>query len=350
MPYTRKQIDRINNINGEPFLDGSFSLSMRTSESYIRRRLFALEDATVNTLFDMWKTAYQSIRRAALDRAATLGVSQLAVTPETLNWKRDVMEYAALRIRRLSQETADTVLSRAVAAYALGYYGKAYVLDVSTTKGTEIKIPRLENRGVTRRVIQPHMKEAIEPDQFIYDLLGDNWQDTYTDIGDELVIKIRRAIDGGMANADTLSTVLTGVAAVMGTDSNQGGAFSRANGATRDYMLGAASNGGMDLMAANPVWVLGTMWVATADERTCPTCQSLNGKTWQLGDPDMRIAPFDSHSRCRCGSLPVMLPGSEKPEDEPPDYTWDEWLDGINELWWLKQELGQATLDSKVIG
>lgn len=311
MPYTRKQIKRINNVKGEPFLAGEHSLALRTSESYIRRRLFALEDATINTLYRKWKAAFGDIKAHALDAGNRLNVGTLGITPEALNWKRDVMEYAGLRYRRLMLDIADTVLERATLAYALGYYGRAYVLDMATAPDAQVKVPRLENRGVTRRVIQPRLKEAITPDQFVIDLLGDNWQDTYTDIGDELLIKTRRAIDAGTANGDSLNTLLNGLASVMGVDKAQKGAFAQTNGVTRDYMLGAGSNGGNDLYKINEVWVLGLMWVATAsDNRTCPTCRSLHGTVWSLGDKNMLVAPFDSHPRCILPGNEVQLPGA----------------------------------------
>lgn len=82
----------------------------------------------------------------------------------------------------------------------------------------------------------------------------------------------------------------------------------------------------------------------------CNICRSLHGTIWALGDKNMLIAPFDSHSRCRCQMLPVIIPGSSTPDEEPPRDTWDEWLDGMGELWWLRDELGRAELDSTLIG
>lgn len=293
MPYTRKQIARINNVDGEPFLAGEHSLSMRTAESYIRRRLFALEDATINTLFNQWRNVYQGIRGYALNTAANRNLSTLAVTPDTLDWKREVLAQAKIRINYLMKDTANTVLDRATLAYALGYYGRAYVLDMATNDDVQIKIPRLENRGVTRRVIQPRMQEAVTPDSVTVNLLGDDWQDTYADIGDELLIKIRRAIDGGMANGDTVNSLLASLAGLMGVDRAQGGAFSKTNSVTRTNVLGAASSGSVDMFKANEVWVLGLMWVATAnDNRTCFPAHTL--VSTENGDkPIQHIKPGD---------------------------------------------------------
>lgn len=352
MPYTKRQIARINTVNGESLLGDGLPLAAQTAESFIRRRLYAMEDDTVTRLFALWKDTYKAIRAYALDAAADANIGTLSLTPDVVNWRKRVIDYTRERKAQLVQDTAQTVLNDSLRAYTMSYYGRAYVLDMATNDQAQIKIPPISNRQATRHVMQPQFKEAVATDPLIADMFGDTWLDTYSDIGDELVINMRRSLDASTTTGKTVAGSLASLAAVMGVDAAQRGAFSKVNAATRNSVLGAASTGSLDITRPNAVYVLGIMWVAvTTDNRTCKICRGLHGTIWALGDKSMRIPPYDSHGGCRCGPLPVILPDYSKPADEPPDYTWDEWLDTQNELWWVKAEYGsQCKISSDLIG
>jgi SPP1 gp7 family putative phage head morphogenesis protein len=72
-------------------------------------------------------------------------------------------------------------------------------------------------------------------------------------------------------------------------------------------------------------------WLATLDERTCPICGGLDGKTWRLDDPKGRKPP--AHWLCRCTTVAVIdwkglgltppAPGTRASKDGPVSATID---------------------------
>jgi SPP1 gp7 family putative phage head morphogenesis protein len=79
-------------------------------------------------------------------------------------------------------------------------------------------------------------------------------------------------------------------------------------------------------------------WLATLDERTCPVCGGLDGKTWRLDDPKGRKPP--AHWLCRCTTVAVIdwkgigltppAPGTRASTDGPVSagLDFETWLRG----------------------
>jgi hypothetical protein len=47
-------------------------------------------------------------------------------------------------------------------------------------------------------------------------------------------------------------------------------------------------------------------WITANDERVCPQCMSLEGRTFPLDDPNMLIPNIDTHNNCRCRVMPGL--------------------------------------------
>lgn len=44
-------------------------------------------------------------------------------------------------------------------------------------------------------------------------------------------------------------------------------------------------------------------WITARDERVCPVCRPLHGKTWKVGDSSLLTPIRDTHPNCRCRLL-----------------------------------------------
>ena len=53
-------------------------------------------------------------------------------------------------------------------------------------------------------------------------------------------------------------------------------------------------------------------WVTAHDEQVCPICIALDGRVWNINDPDLQQPPDDTHENCRCTLEPVGY-GPEEP-------------------------------------
>lgn len=107
------------------------------------------------------------------------------------------------------------------------------------------------------------------------------------------------------------------------------GGLDRALNLARTEMLDAHREAARVHRQANADTLRGWRWLATLDERTCPSCLAKNGTEYPVGT----FGPID-HQQGRCASVPVVKPWRELglPDViEPPDVFPDarEWFAGL---------------------
>jgi SPP1 gp7 family putative phage head morphogenesis protein len=358
MTYTKRQLSKILNVGSRPFIEPDHDLpyTMRVCESLIRRRLYALEDETVAQQWYMYKAAYNDIRNRALDLAYQYRVTELTNTANVIRWRRDVDAYTQQRAAALSNQVAYHALKAAGNLYLLGYYGRAWALDMSTRPDVSIRAPVPNTADVTRDVLQPGLTEAWEPDRLIYDLLGVEWRQTYADNLDDMVRKIRTTMNTAIQNNLNVQNWTQLVADAMGVNISKAqgfkSAFNRIQALTRTYAMTAANEGALGLYTANSNLVEGIEWLASNDGRVCPMCARLNGMVWLIGDSDMQRPP--AHVNCRCTIIPrVTSLANTGNASLPPAQTWKDWILSAGLGWLLGSDLTDidlGDLDSSQIG
>ena len=355
MPYTRRQLNRILNVGGRPFIDPEHPVpySMRVCESLIRRRLYALEDEAVNQQWHMYRAAYTDIRNRAMDLAQQYGVSTLENNARVLSWRRQVETFAQLVAAGLADRLATHALRAAGNMYLLGYYGRAWALDMATPPNVDVRAPMPKAADITRDTLQPGMTEAFEPDKLIYDLLGQEWRQTYQDNVDEMVRKIRSTLNTSIQQNLNLTGTMQAVAEVMGVSISKAQGFkanfNRIQALTRTYTMNAANEGALNLYMQNAPLVTGVQFLAAHDARVCPTCNRLQGTIWTIDSPDLVRPPV--HVNCRCTLIPVLI--QQGNITIPPAQTWQQWLLAAG-LGWLLDDLADIDtgddIDSTQIG
>lgn len=359
MTYTKRQQKRILQVGSRPFIapDADIPYSMRVCESLIRRRLYALEDEAVAQQYHMFRAAYNDIRSRALDLAYQYNVRELSNSANVVRWRRDVDAYTQQRAAILSNQVAYHSLKAAGNLYLLGYYGRAWALDMSTKPDVLIRAPVPSTADVTRDILQPGFTEAWEPDRVIYDLLGVEWRQQYADNLDDMVRKIRTTMNTAIQNNLNVQNWTQLVADAMGVNVSKAqgfkSAFNRIQALTRTYAMTAANEGALALYNANSNLVEGVQWLAANDARVCPTCARLNGMVWLLGDETMQRPP--AHVNCRCTVIPHIASLSNTGSVTlPPVQTWKDWILAAGLGWLLGDDLTDINLgddiDSSQIG
>lgn len=347
MPYSKRQLAKILNADGQPVIspDARMGLAARVTESFIRRRLFHIEDETVVDQFAALKRAYGDIRTRALDLAQRQRIDTLGVNAEGILWRRDLDRYIATRLGVLADELAGHTLRKAGESYVYSYFGRAWSLDMATKRDVHIKAPIPSNWQATRGAVQPAL-EAFRPDLAAYELFGLEWQQQYTDTLNDGARRIRNQLSTSLLQGVSVLGALNAIGDVLGVQDGAKGAAGRLGTLTRSNIQGAAVSGTDALYKANQDIVLGVRFVALPG--ACPRiCAPLDGTQWALGDPDIVYPVSGTHPNCRCGHLPLTASDVEIASDTPPEWTWSEWLRNNGIDWLFVDEFTGSAIDSE---
>lgn len=126
---------------------------------------------------------------------------------------------------------------------------------------------------------------------------------------DELVRRVRgRALGGGRYEGGVLPTSMRNAGALVRTMANH-----------------VANNASLATYRENADLTQSWEWVTALDERVCPICAPLDGKTFANDDPQAPILP--AHWNCRCTRIPVLdhrALGIRPPAQ--PRETYEQWL------------------------
>lgn len=330
MPYTRRQLDRILNVGDTPLLAAKHRLPLaaRVCETYIRRRIFAAEDRAAIEQFRLLQEFNRELRGKALDTAQRYRLSILATNAETILWRRECDQYFNARIPSIREQFARQALSRAASVYLLSYYGRAWLL--SSTSRKPIHLPPPLSIQVTGDVLQPQM-EAFSPSEAVYDTLGVEWRQQFDDPLQDAARRMRGQTQLAIQNGESVLETLNRYATVLGTNGDGStGTAGRLGTLVRSKVQSAATSGTSAIAEQNQDVAMGIMFLTSHDDRVCRICAPLDGRRWPLGDPDIVYPPDETHIGCRCGHLVITADMSEWPEDDPPDFTWAEWLRNNN--------------------
>lgn len=366
MTVSKRAQNRVLNVKGYAFVDPKEvpNLTQRFTESYIRRRLFALEDDIVLRQYRVYQSVYREMSSEALRLAGIYGVSKLDNTREVIAYRRALSDYMTARLQSLAGELAQIAYEGVVLGHLVAYYGKAWMLD--SLVDIDLRIPRLSADAASRAVMDHQILEDVGS-KLIYDLLGAEWRETYANEIDRVILDIRQVMRRGMGEGQTIPQLMNKVAGVLGVDIDRrhtGVAdvranFNRVQAITRSYFIDSNNRAALGLYQSMPSIVQFVRFITANDNRVCPTCLGYGGQEWELMSPAIVHPVTDTHPLCRCSLIPIVyesanaggtlsidgIPAQLLPDDAAPPSLFGDWLMGLG-LNWLWNQLGPDDIDS----
>ncbi len=254
--------------------------AMRSAETYLKRQTFKVENALVVRLQALYWAAYRDLSQYVTDPQPH-AVAEVQI---------------AARIERLKADTLALIASTTRAAQLGGYFGKLWLMDVSTLPSVHVQM-----HSVLTEAIVPTPRENRS---FLAGLLGAPFLAKLSLEFDSLKIDVRRVLLAIGAAGTTLA-ILRRLRAVMGVEQaikTFQGNFNRIQVLARTAVQNAMDKGALRAMQDNPNLVIGLEWLTARDERVCPICFELDGRQLTL---QARLRP-PIHYHCRCTLIPIM--------------------------------------------
>ena len=246
--------------------------AMTDAETFLKKQTFKVEQASVRKLQALYRDAYR-------DLALALSASRT---------RADAEAQVAERLARLRRDILLIVGSAALAAWLGSYYGKLWLLDMTTRADLPVSI----------RV------GTMPPDDLLRAQVNIEV--------DALTVDVRRLLIAGVATSllQRLRRVLLK------------GNFNRVQVLARTGVQSAANTGALTALQANAAIVVGYQWLTAHDERVCPICAPKDGKRYPLNA--LERPPI--HPQCRCSIVPILADGVQVDADARLREPFARWL------------------------
>lgn len=309
--------------------------AMRTAEVYLKRQTFRVENAAVVALLAQYRETYDTLRSFAYVRADELDLRALNNDVPTRMWRDAMLDATQQLIDRLRVNTDSLFTRYGAAALKGGYFGRLWLMDVSTARDVSVKMDAtLAGMSESAALREDYYSSLIT------DLLGKQWRDQYALELDDLVLQIRRAIGNGILNGEGVPDVMRRVRDAMGvvTDRRRGAVgsatragyranFNRVQVMTRTVINDLSNRGAVSAYRANRDILEGYEILVAQDERTCDICRPLDGK--RFGMKSNFRPPF--HPSCRCSVIPWLKDGVLEPNsDARPRQSFKAWTQSFD--------------------
>lgn len=261
---------------------------LRYSEWWVRRRIYGLSDQEVRWLLEQYAAAYKRMMPTLSEAYDEDNRPELARRAQLL-----------AQLEREANALFDSLGGRLDAsimdAFKQGYYGRAWILDTITVEEWNAKYNVLLPSEQIRAML---LQEYVGVDDWI------NMQRR------TLTNNITRSLTASMIQGEGMQAAAARLRDELGITSGRksivkGSAY-RVLLIARTEIMRASNMGALTVYEQNQDVLSGWEWVATKDERTCPTCGGLDGKVFKFGSAQMQ-PPSGSHPGCRCTVVPVLI-------------------------------------------
>lgn len=214
----------------------------------------------------------------------------------THDWRKRVEAQLPGIVQNLRAALWQTTQRAAAAAYAGGFWGKAWQLNQVTSTKLAVR--------ATPRVTTPKQREDVY-DEIIAAHLREEWFDLYSANLETMVGAIKTAIWTSVAQGETFAQTMRRVATAMGITDRRSyrAAFNRIQALTRMVIARSLNEAAWELFTQNSPIVTQYEWLTARDERVCPVCWGLDGTRYESGEAWFNLPP--AHQNCRCDVVPV---------------------------------------------
>lgn len=356
MTLNKKQIQKIMRKSGQAYVPADkLPYKGRVAETYLRKKIYRLEDRAAHDEYQLIKAAYRDIRNEALDLALRQNIERLSLGDSaSIVWRRDLINYIDTRLRLLASDIALRAYEHANTAYRAGYYGRLWLLDMITPSTWHPAVRRLNPSKTAQAILHPGLMEAIDAQSYFQ--TGQEWRETYHQVWDTASIQIKRALTSAQSDELTIGQSVQLLAKQLGITerptARTSATFHKSQLQTRTSVMRASNHGAAQAYHEQQDFLVGVLWISSRDSRVCPTCNHYDGHIFLInsliGISLFGLPPDGSHAGCRCTFVPILLPGFGDGEDEPLD-SFEDWIDEIGLFDELDDFFSDSQLDSTLL-
>lgn len=292
---------------------------LNDADRYVTSHIYALEAKTVNDLFAEYQRSYHNMAIGLESVASRYGAHETwSASDAQYRARTDVlMAQLAQEMKALTARTQDMTLRAAVDSYQAGYLGRAWITD-TLTGGQGIMMPLLPAEAVRAAIMKPYE--------------GNTFVDRFKGREEDFQSRIRKSVVQSQINGETIYQAQRRIALELGLDIDRRrkadkqahqGDFNRTQMIARTEILRTSNLGALAIYEQNKDVLHGWRWQATNDDRTCPICGDLDGKTYSF---DAGRNPPPAHPSCRCTAVPVLLNEDKQKAYLEATPTFSEWV------------------------
>lgn len=289
---------------------------LNDADRYVTGHVYALEAKTVNDLFAEYERAYanMSIGLEAIFRQYSPGETWNVSDAQYRARTELLMDHIMREMRALSDKSQDMTLRAAVNSWQAGYLGKAWATDV--VSGGGILAPLLPAEAVRAAIMKPYE--------------GSTFVDRFKTNEADFQSRIRKSIVQSQIEGETIYQAQKRIANELGIAIDRRrkadrqahkNDFNRTQMIARTEILRTSNLGSLAVYEQNKDVLKGWTWLATNDDRTCPICGELDGKTFEFGKGRN---PPPAHPSCRCGTTPAFISPDKAQYTNPMPFK--EWV------------------------
>lgn len=285
--------------------------AIQDAENFVRSHIWALEDAAINTLGDIYAGAFREMLVALTQTWLRYNTGDTWSASDVYFRERTeaLLQQIVADVARLTDQVTATTFDAVLRGYSSGYYGRAWQLDMGLRGAGVANIPVLPAAAIRAAVLAPYQ--------------GSTFVDRFADARDEFVQQVRRSIVESQIKGEGIAQAQRRLAQALGVTGQEGFA-ARVETIARTEILRSSNLGALSIYEANSDVLEGWEWLATRDERTCPICGVLDGQVFKLGSPQS-VPPTGSHPRCRCTPTPKLINSALEAKIVGPRQTYRDW-------------------------
>mgnify|MGYP001557962905 CR=1 FL=1 len=296
---------------------------LRVLDTYTVRSIRRREEALIRALALSYGLAARDLDMLAVGAfnqfgaPATWSITDYQASQRTA-W---LLDQIVSRTDQLNGYVTGVTQTELLRSYQDGYYLRGWTLSQVLPRGLALTLPILPEQAILAALSFPYEGSTF------FERMGDARED--------FIRKLRKTITVSQIEGDGIYNVQKRLSSELGwpisrrtkvlAKANKGN-FARTEMIARTEMLRASNLGAQAVDETNRDIVKAWEWLTARDDRVCPICAPLDGRTWPLGQGERP----PRHPRCRCTSIPVRKTDAELglPEIEsafPPREMYKVW-------------------------
>ncbi len=278
--------------------------------AYVATRIWKLEDGTAGRVRAEVAVVYGRLQAELINIFSAQQLDKWDASDPLFRQRTDaLMADVYKEVKELTDTITTQALDGAIASYQASYYGAAWTLAAAARASVTNPPSLIPIEAIRQAILSPYQ--------------GNTFLDRFAQARDEFVMRIRRSIVESQIKGESIAQATRRLRDALGmTPGEATGYANRVEMIARTEILRSSNNAALEYYKANQDVLSRWEWKATNDERTCPICGALDGRTFTF-DSSQEQPP--GHPNCRCAALPVLADASIESAIVGPRRTYQDW-------------------------